>query len=547
MTGGPRDLPARQHTLRSTIAWSYDLLSQEEQRLFRLCSVFVGGCTLEAVEQVVCRPGDVNTAVLDGVTSLLDKHLLSRTEPDTRGPRLLMLETVREYGLEAFASREELEAARLAHAQYYLRLSEEADAHAFKKEQQQWVERLEREHDNLRAALQWSLEQGEDSQCREVAWRLAGALQWFWTDYGYGREGQQFIERVLQRDEGITAPVRAKALVGTGRLATWQGEYERAEALCQQGLELYRTLHDSRGMAGVLYLLGWIASSHGDAPLAASRFEESLALAREVGDKIRLASSLAALALATLRFADQSADPRRGALLEESLALFVALGRRLFSAVLLYYLARASAQEGDLPAAHTRLQESLALFEELDDQRSVAVCLEGWAGLVAQQGDATWAAQLWGTARVLREVDGPSGVFDLFTLPGERADEGRTRVRARAELGEQTFAQALAEGRAMTPAQALSGQGHTVLASHPQAPGSRDRQPVPSPSATGDLTEREVEVLRLVARGLTDAQVAELLVVSPRTVNAHLRSIYGKLNITSRHAATLFALQHHLL
>ena len=381
--------------------------------------------------------------------------------------------------------------------------------------------------------------------------------------------------------------MRAKALVGTGRLATWQGEYERAEALCQQGLELYRTLHDSRGMAGVLYLLGWIASSHGDAPLAASRFEESLALAREVGDKIRLASSLAALALATLRFADQSADPRRGALLEESLALFrqeyyqngiaeslyflglwhfhqgevatararfeeslalfVALGRRLFSAVLLYYLARASAQEGDLPAAHTRLQESLALFEELDDQRSVAVCLEGWAGLVAQQGDATWAAQLWGTARVLREVGGPSGVFDLFTLPGERADEGRTRVRARAELGEQTFAQALAEGRAMTPAQALSGQGHTALASHPQAPASADRQPVPSPSATGDLTEREVEVLRLVARGLTDAQVAELLVVSPRTVNAHLRSIYGKLNITSRHAATLFALQHHLL
>jgi DNA-binding CsgD family transcriptional regulator len=193
------------------------------------------------------------------------------------------------------------------------------------------------------------------------------------------------------------------------------------------------------------------------------------------------------------------------------------------------------------------LQESLALFEELDDQRSVAACLEGWACVVAQQGDALWAAQLWGTAQMLHETGGPSGVFDLFMLPGERADEERMRARVQAGLGEQAFAQALAQGRAMTPEQVLAVGPPSMPASHPNAPTGMDRQQGPAPASLGELSAREVEVLRLVARGLTDAQVAESLVISPRTVNAHLRSIYSKLGITSRHAATLFALQHQLI
>jgi DNA-binding NarL/FixJ family response regulator len=183
----------------------------------------------------------------------------------------------------------------------------------------------------------------------------------------------------------------------------------------------------------------------------------------------------------------------------------------------------------------------------LGDQRSLAACLESWGGVVTLQGDARWAAQLWGAAELLREASGPSSLFTLIITPDERAAASQMRARVRAELGEQTFAQALAQGHAMTPAQALSAQGHTMLADHPQGPGIADRQPVPSPSATGDLTAREGEVLRLVARGLTDAQVADLLVISPRTVNAHLRTIYSKLGITSRHAATLFALEHQLL
>ena len=589
LTGGPRDLPARQHTLRNTIAWSYDLLSEEEKRLFRLLSVFVGGATLEAVEHMSRAFGGESARILDGMASLLDKHLLYRAEQDTNGARFHMLETIREYALEALAASGELEAARLAHATYYLALAEEADAHMFAREQQRWLEQLKQEHDNLRAALRWSVEQGEDRQRREIAWRLAGALQSFWIDYGYVYEGQQFIERALGRREGITAFVRAKALAAAGRVALVQGEYRRAEALCQESLELYRELHDPREMASVLERLGWITLWLGDAPRATTLLEESQALSRRAGDKVRLAYALFALALTILTHAGHSDYPRVRSLLEESLllfreerfqagiarslyglglwhfqqgdaatarslfeesfALFGALGQRLWTVLPLYRLGKVAAQVGDLPAAYAFYKESLALFQELDDQQSSATCLEGWGAVVARQGQAAWAAQLWGAAEARRAAGGPSYLPQILTLtlPGERADDERMRAMERVHLGEQAFAQALDEGGAMTPEQAMATGQHTVPASHPPASAGADRPPVPSPAYPNELTEREVEVLRLVARGLSDAQVAETLVISPRTVNAHLRSIYSKLGITSRHAATLFAIKQRLI
>jgi len=585
LTGGPRDLPARQRTLRATLVWSYDLLSPAEQQLFRLCSVFGRGCQLQAVEAVAARLLGESVQVLDGVTSLLDKHLLQRSEQDTSSSRLLMLETIREYGLEAASALGELEAARRAHATYYLALAEETESHVFTREQQQWLARMEQEHDNVRAALAWSIERGEDRERREIAWRLAGALQLFWVVFGYVREGRRFVARVLEQSEGITAPVRAKALNGAGWLAMWQSEYARAEGLCQESLELYRELHDARGMGLALYRLGWIASMRDNYARASILLEESLACYRAVGDQTRLAFSLVALAFTALRHPDQSESPRVRAQLEESLALFrqerypiawslyglglwhfqqgdpataraqleesLVLFReerlRLYISYSLYQLGRVAARLRDLPAASAYYQESLALFQELDDQPSLAACLEGWAGVVARQEDASWAARLWGTAEVLRAAGGPSDLFNLPATPEEQADQERMRAVVRAQLGEQAYTQALSEGRAMTPAQALVAQRRPVLSRGPNAPGSRDRQPMPSLSALDDLTEREVEVLRLVAQGLSDAQVAQILVVSPRTVNAHLRSIYSKLGITSRHAAALFALQHQLL
>jgi predicted ATPase/DNA-binding CsgD family transcriptional regulator len=587
LTGGPRDLPARHQTLRNTIAWSYELLSEEEQRLFRLLSVFVGGATLEAVEQVVQTLGGERAQVLDGMASLLDKHLLQRSEQDTNAPRFHMLETIREYGLEALAVSGELEEVRLAYARSCLALAEEVEAHLFREENQRWFERLKQEHDNLRAVMRWSVERGEDKQWREIAWCLVGVLQPFWANYGYVREGQHFVERALVGGEGVAASVRAKAKSGAGWVALWQGAYERAEVLCQESLELYRDLHDPHGMALALDLLGWIAACRGDALAATTLFEESLALFREIGDKVRLAYSLNAIALTSLRRDDHSVYPRARSLLEESLALFRqegyqvgiawslyglglwhfqqeevpmarsrfeeslalyrALRQRQFLAHPLYFLGKITARQGDLPAAHAFYQQCLTVFQELDDQQSSAACLEGWAGVVARQGDVLWAAQLWGASHVLREAGGPSALFTLITTPGERADEERMRAFVRSQLGEQTFAQALAEGRTMTPEQVLAAQGHSALARHPHTSGEADAQQIPSPSLPNDLTRREVEVLRLVARGLTDAQVAQTLIISPRTVNAHLRTIYSKLNITSRNAATHFALEHHLI
>ncbi len=199
LTSGTRDVPERQQTLRNTIAWSYNQLDAAEQRLFRRLSVFVGGCTLEAIESVCAalNDGDEAGQVVDRIASLIDKSLLQQTEPEGDEPRLLMLETIREYGLERLAVNVEMEATQQAHADYYLALAEEAEPHLKGAEQGQWFARLEQEHDNLRAALQWLLEQGKTGDSIEMVLRLAGALRRFWEVRGHVSEGWTFLERAL--------------------------------------------------------------------------------------------------------------------------------------------------------------------------------------------------------------------------------------------------------------------------------------------------------------------------------------------------------------
>ncbi len=626
LTGGPRDLPARQQTLYNTIAWSYDLLSDEEQRLFRLLSVFVGGCTLEAAEAVYSALGGECAQVLDGVTSLLDKHLLHQTgqdngEPDDR--RLLMLETIREYGLEALTACGEREEVRQVHAGYYLRLAEEAEAYLYGAEQGRWLDRLEREHDNLRAVLAWAMEQAAEKQRIETALRLAGALERFWAAHGHLHEGLNFLERVLASNEGVASDVRARALNCAGWLALRQGEYEQAEAFCEEGLKLYR---EARGIGTVraLYRLGMIASASGNDARARALLEESHALAREVGDTGRVAYALLSLGsvligqgehtrawalleeslalfrelrdtegrawslyfLGRVRFAQGDTMSARAlaeeclaqcramkhqdclaraldllgqcalrqgeaseaqALFKESLALFRLLGEQRNIAWSLSRVARAAAVQGDNAVAFVQYEECLALFREVDDTGGLASCLKEWAETVAKQGEAVWAAWLWGAAESLHEVSGP---HDVFILPGKDTDDEQLMVATRTQLGEQAFAKALAEGRTMTPEQALATRGGALVPDRTPAKSiTQARTDTHKRRSTypHGLTEREVEVLRLVARGLTDAQIAEELVISPRTVNAHLRSIYNKLGITSRNAATYVAIEHQLI
>jgi predicted ATPase len=249
LTTGACDAPVRQQTLRNTLAWSYDLLDVKAQRLFRRLAVFVGGCTLEAVEAVSTTVGDTNADVLGIIASLSDKSLLQQSERDGQEPRFAMLETIREYGVELLDSKGEAQATRQAHAVYYLSLAEQAEPQLSGLQQIRWFERLEREHDNLRAALSWLLEQGSEGQSKELALRLGGALQMFWGIRGYESEGRRWLERSLDASEQVRAAVRAKALIGAGRAASFQDDFVQAEALCREGLALYRELGDRQGIA----------------------------------------------------------------------------------------------------------------------------------------------------------------------------------------------------------------------------------------------------------------------------------------------------------
>src|SRR5205085_3473688 len=292
LTGGARDLPERQRTLRNTLAWSYELLTQEEQQLFRRLSVFVGGCTLEAIEAVCVALDDEADHVLEAVASLIDKSLLQQTEQEGAEPRLIMLETIREYGLECLAVNGEMEITRRAHADYYLVLAEEAEPKLDGPDQVAWLERLEREHDNLRAAMQWSLEPGKEGHRREMALRLGGALRRFWIVHGHWSEGRNFLERALAEGKGAPASVLVQALIAAANLANMQADNDRAEVLAEKSRALCQELGDTRGIALSLRLLAVVAARRG--MLTAERMlnEEALSLFREVGDKEGAAWSL---------------------------------------------------------------------------------------------------------------------------------------------------------------------------------------------------------------------------------------------------------------
>jgi predicted ATPase len=248
LTGGVRDAPARQQTLRNTIQWSYDLLTTEEQRLFRWLAVFVGGCTLQAVEAMRSTLGDGARFMLDEAAALIDKSLLQQNELEGE-PRMQFLETIREYGLECLAESGEMEMVQQAHAMYYLRLAEEAEPEFGSSEHAVWLKRLEREHDNLRAALRWLLEQGEREHNMELALRLGGALREFWSGRDQTREGHSFLMQALERSTVVVSPARAKALIAAAHMAIDLGYLDQGEELAKAGQALYQALGNARGQA----------------------------------------------------------------------------------------------------------------------------------------------------------------------------------------------------------------------------------------------------------------------------------------------------------
>jgi predicted ATPase len=447
LTGGARDLPERQQTLRSTIGWSYDLLTREEQVLFQRLAIFAGGCTLEAAETVCPAAGGLEVDVLEGLGSLVDKSLVRKRDAGVqREPRFSMLETIREYGLEQMEASGEAETLRRTHAVYYLELAQQAEPNLTGPEQGIWLDRLEREHDNLRAALAWAGDRGESA----LGLRLAGALWRFWYTHGYLSEGRSWLEGMLALPEGAggreEAPMRARALYGAATLASTQDDFDRAVTLWAASLALSREMDDKAVMASALNALGLTALQQGEAKRAAPLFVESLALSRAMGDPWAIARALLSLAQTAYVQGEYS---RAEALFEECLALMRQAGSMSHSAVALLYLGHAARAQGNYVRATALYQEGLALSQALGDKLRVLREVEGLATAVAAQGQAERAVRLLGAAAGLRDLLGSA------RHPMDRAAVERAEATLRATLGDAAYASAWNAGRALSLDEAI--------------------------------------------------------------------------------------------
>ncbi len=540
LTGGARDLPARQQAIRATIDWSYSLLEAGEQLLFARLGIFVGGCSLDAAEAVCNKDRKLPFEVLDGIQSLLDKSLLQREAGSNNEPRFGMLETIREYACEQLVARGETTMLRQWHAAYYLALAETAELEFLGPQQLKWIHQLESEHDNVRAVLEWYLEHGEV----EMAARLCAALWKLWYVFG-SPEGRQWLEHVLHRKQLLSLPVRAKLLIGAGALTALQGDRAQAIMLCEESLALSRILNNAHGSAFALNILGWIALELGQYTRAGSLLEESLVLWGAIGDP--WGTTLALLNLG-MRALYQNDTEQAGLLLEESLVLWRAIGDAWGTTLALTYLGILAVYRSDANQATSLFEEGLLMARDVRDTTSIILCLEGLSAAAGLQGQRERATKLWGAAEEARAA--MSSVMP--PLDQERFELLIAAVRT--QLDEATWAAAWEEGRAMSLDQAITYALERADVVPEAVPPSTtipeslvSALPVVSTAYPAGLTEREVEVLRLLAEGLTYHQIANHLVISPRTVNRHLSTIYGKLNVTSRHAATHWAREHSLV
>jgi predicted ATPase len=474
LSGGAQNLPPRQQALRTAIAWSYNLLDMTERQLFMRLGVFAGGATLEAAEAVASelkieneelRKGheaeqfsllNSEFSILDGLASLVDKSLLRQDEGASGDSRFVMLETIREFALEQLQAGAAAETLRQRHAGYFLLLAEQAEPELTGSLQEVWLDRLESEHDNLRAALQWALNRG----AVEAAMRMAGAIWRFWYTRGYLSEGRRWLESVLALVDtlpdvddtsvvralpfGLALPpasrmvVWAKALTGAGGLAWAQGEYARARAYYEDALSLFRELRDQAGVALALDNLGAVALHREDYAEAENYYARSLALFRTLQKTWGVANALGNLGvIAQLQGDDMQAQQYY----TESLALRRKLGDKRGISLMLNNLGEVTLNQGNTAQSFTFYVESLALCRELQDKEGAAYCLEGLAGAAVTRGHIERAARLWGVAEALREAIGSP------LPPADRTRYDRLVAEARAQADPAAWQSAWEIGR----------------------------------------------------------------------------------------------------
>ncbi len=435
LTGGARDLPARQRTLRATIDWSYQLLTPPEQTLLARLAVFVGGWTLEAVETVCHGAHDLDIDVLDNLQVLIERNLVRQAALIEGEPRFIMLETIREYALERLAASGEAELIRQRHDAFFLNLV--AVAERSFSHRQGWAQRFEAEHHNLHEVLRRALER-EDG---ETVLKLGSSLMWYWIYRGHLDEGRRWLIAGLKVGDSALPMTRAKALGGVAGLAWRQGDYAYATDFLTQALLHFRELGDTESSAWILCNLGKVALDQGDPRRATSFIEESLTLFRELSHEYGTAWSLMALAEVALAQGDQI---QATGLFEASLALFRKLSDQQGCAHVCAHLGEMAIVQGQHDQGQARLEESLALFLQLGFTFNIPFILADMASVAMARHDPHRGARLWGAAEALRDtlaIPVPPGRLDRYNL---------LLAALRGALSGTTFAALCAEGSSMS-------------------------------------------------------------------------------------------------
>jgi predicted ATPase/DNA-binding SARP family transcriptional activator/DNA-binding NarL/FixJ family response regulator len=574
LTGGDRTQVPKQRTLRGTLDWSHELLSTNEKKLFGRLSVFAGGWTLEAAEEVGADGSIEGSDVLDLLGRLVDKSLVVAEAEAQGAVRYRMLEPIRQYARERLEESEEAEAIQRRHAEFFLALAEEAEPEVEGPQQAAWLERLEAEHDNLRAALSWSLERGEEA---ELGLRVAGALGQFWYLRGYLGEGRRWLEEALAKSSPASTAARANALHRLSFLAYLQGDLDRAQEASEEGLKLegveqFWNIADRRSAAaGLRLMLGIVASVRGDSERAIQLYEKSLALSRKVGDKRGIADNLLLLGIEMRSWgnfekardlleegmvvAREVGDPellaaflnqlcdtfvlqgdleRATVVGEKAVAICREQNHRILLSDALCNLGWAALLRGDPGRATTLYAESLELKRELGEnpllvKLTVALpeTLDGLACVAVARGETERAVRLFGATRALHKQ-----VRDHLTLAREYAALREPYLAAtRSQLSEEAWETAFAEGRAMgfeeTVEYALSDEETATPLTTVAEQSSADKPPP-------TLTRREREVANLLERRFTSRHIASELHISEHTVDKHVANILRKLNLHSR-------------
>jgi predicted ATPase/DNA-binding CsgD family transcriptional regulator len=565
LVDGPRDLPPRLQTLRSAIAWSYELLEPRAQALFRRLGIFVGGWTLEAASALAT--GDVGDGIdeetLRTLSSLVDDSLVEQVQGWDGQARYAMLETIREFALDQLMASDERREIEARHGEYFLALAERAKAENDGPQQSMWLNRVAAEHDNLRAALSRSIAAGD----ADTALKLGSALWLFWAQRGLLSEGRIWLEQAVAIPGGSDPKARGDAIHNLGNLAIDLSDLPTARRHYSESLEIWRELGDEDGVASAYTGLGLVARDLAQHALARQHFEEALriwaalddlsgvaiahhnlgttaasegqyaeatkhheaalALRRQLKDTDGVAYSLWALATVALLTGDRIAAKAR---FTESRALFREVGDRQGEAFVLRGLAGLAEQEDNDLEALRLFRDSLTLRQEFGEPKGIIECIEGIAAIVGNRGYLESSIRLMSGANSLR------GAMQTSPWAAERHVQQQALAHARRKLTSQEFDDAWAIGRFLTLEQAAAEA--LALAENPAAP--------PRQASPFKLSPREREVLMLLAEHLTDREIADRLFLSPRTVERHVGSILTKLDVANRRQAAALVARHSI-